>query len=93
LAIQELTLNLRPDPVFSEDGSALSETEFSPGVGGLLRITGTNLDSVEISEISVTVGGKICESVIFTNDDVNTHVCEVPAEFPNDAEVKVAIYL
>ena len=40
LTVEELTINMRPDPFFEEDGTALfSSTEFEPGVGGLLRIT------------------------------------------------------
>ena len=39
LTVEALTINMRPDPVFAEDGSALSPTEFLSGVGGLLRIT------------------------------------------------------
>ena len=39
LRVEELTIDVRPNPVFKEDGSALSQSEFTPGVGGLLRIT------------------------------------------------------
>ena len=35
----QLTLELRPNPTFLEDGSALSQTEFSPGSGGPLEIS------------------------------------------------------
>ena len=35
----ELTLESRPDPVFPEDGTALSQTEFSPGSGAALTIS------------------------------------------------------
>ena len=35
----ELTLESRPDPVFSEDGTALSQTEFFPGSGAPLTIS------------------------------------------------------
>ena len=39
LRVEELTIDVRQNPVFKEDGSALSQSEFTPGVGGLLRIT------------------------------------------------------
>lgn len=40
LTVEELTLHMRPDPFFEEDGSAIiSATEFLSGVGGLLQIT------------------------------------------------------
>ena len=39
LRVEELTIDVRQNPVFKEDGSALSQSEFIPGVGGLLRIT------------------------------------------------------
>ena len=40
LTMEELTLKVKPDPFFKEDGTALvSSTEFLPGVGGLLRIS------------------------------------------------------
>ena len=38
LTVEALTINMRPDPVFAEDGSALSPTVFFSGRGGLLRI-------------------------------------------------------
>ena len=34
----ELTLDLRPNPVFAENGSALVDNEFLAGEGGLLEI-------------------------------------------------------
>ena len=39
LTVEALTINMRPNPVFAEGGSALSPTEFLSGTGGLLRIT------------------------------------------------------
>ena len=96
LRVEELTIDVRQNPFFKEDGSALSQSEFIPGVGGLLRITvsiifmmikmdayhkttlalyfskGDNLDSVERSEISVTVGGEESEDRTSPNDDPNT---------------------
>ena len=39
LRVEELTIDVRPNPVFKEDGSALSQSEFIPGVVGLLKIT------------------------------------------------------
>ena len=35
----QLTLESRPDPVFPEDGTALSQTEFFPGSGAPLTIS------------------------------------------------------
>ena len=66
--MQQLTLTVRPDPVFLEDGSAIKDTLVD--VDSLLRITvsliivksitifpfdfqGIHLDSVEVNEISV----------------------------------------
>ena len=45
LTVEALTINMRPNPVFAEDGSGLSPTEFSSGTGGLLRITVSLLQS------------------------------------------------
>ena len=39
LTVDELTIDVRQNPFFEEDGSALSQSEFTPGVFGLLRIT------------------------------------------------------
>ena len=39
LTREELTLDLRPNPVFAEDGSALENSEFTPGETTILRIT------------------------------------------------------
>ena len=42
LTREELTLDLRPDPVFAEDGSALEDNQFTTGEITLLRITVRN---------------------------------------------------
>ena len=82
--MQQLTLTVRPDPVFLEDGSAIKDT--SVDGDSLLRITvsyhltnhhlrifpfdfqGMHLDSVEVNEISVSVGDQICEDRTKEND-------------------------
>ena len=38
LTVETLTIAVRPNPAFTEDGSALFPTTFSSGTGGLLRI-------------------------------------------------------
>jgi plexin A len=79
----ELTLESRPDPVFPEDGTALSQTEFSPGSGAALTISGMFIDSVENGEIRVTVGGEECEARISEDKDPNSYTCFVPKDPPN----------
>ncbi|CAI8038569.1 Plexin-A4 [Geodia barretti] len=79
----ELTLESRPDPVFPEDGTALSQTEFSPGSGAPLTISGMFIDSVENGEIRVTVGGEECEARISGDNDPNSYTCFVPRDPPN----------
>ena len=39
LASSDLTLDVAPNPSFARDGSALEDSEFSAGEGGLLTIT------------------------------------------------------
>ena len=81
-----LTLDVKPNPVFAEDGSAIEE-----GESGLELLTirvsqcssyhctvssscvqGTNLDSVEREQIVVTVGERVCIDRGSDTDDTNT---------------------
>ena len=55
LTVEALTINIRRNPVFAEDGSALSPTEFLSGTGGLLRITVSLLLSITFKIIALLV--------------------------------------
>ncbi|XP_064398652.1 plexin-A2-like [Halichondria panicea] len=80
-----LPITVQSDPFnFTLEGSQ----EVTSGTVTLIRIVGENLDSVETSEIRVTVGGEECVKIP-SNSRGSDIICTVPLERPGGQELAI----
>ncbi|XP_064398643.1 plexin-A2-like isoform X2 [Halichondria panicea] len=80
-----LPIIVQSDPFnFTLEGSQ----EVTSGTVTLIRIVGDNLDSVETSEIRVTVGGEECVKIP-SNSRGSDIICTVPLEPPGGQELAI----
>ncbi|XP_064399093.1 plexin-A1-like isoform X2 [Halichondria panicea] len=86
-----LPITVQPDPFnLRLEGSNMATT----GTATIINIVGEHLDSVEASEIRVTVGGSECTKTTTSNSRGSEIFCTVPREPPggvNPAIINVAI--
>ncbi|XP_064398639.1 plexin-A2-like [Halichondria panicea] len=84
-----LPISVQPDPSKFRLDSSL---EVTSGTETLIRIVGDNLDSVETSEIRVTVGGEECTKT--SSNSTGSVLCTVPLQPPggeNSAIIQVNV--